>query len=113
MASEGECVEISSFVRGYHAYIDIRVPAIDEVLRLGNKPTNAQDRRAVAVKKNGQIFGQVPKGFLSAVFYFLNRPCIKGVVKITGAKVIIVEEDMAWNSCACIVFWVLNTTCDD
>lgn len=87
MASEGKCVEISSFVRGYHAYMDIWDPAIDEVLRLENEPTNAQDRRAVAVKKNGQIVGHVPKGFSSAVFYFLNRPCNKGVVKITGAKV--------------------------
>ena len=39
------------------------------------------------MKKNGQIVGHVPKGFSSAVFYFLNRPCNKGVVKITGAKV--------------------------
>ena len=70
MASEGECVEISSFVRGYHAYMDIWDPAIGEVLRLDNEPTNVQDRRAVAVKKNEQIVGHVPKGFSSPVLLF-------------------------------------------
>ena len=87
MASEGECVEISSLSEVTMLIImDIWDPAIDEVLRLENEPTNAQDRRAVAVKKHGQIVCHVPKKFSSAVFYCLNRPCNKGVVKNNWSK---------------------------
>ena len=87
MASQGECLEIRSFVRGYHVYMDTWDPTVGEILHLENEPSNSQDRKAVAVKTNGRIVGHVPRGFSSAVFYYLSRPCNRGVVEITGMKI--------------------------
>ena len=64
-------------------------PTIGEILHLENEPSNSQDQKAVAVKKLkiGRNVGHVPRGFSSAVFYCLSRPCNSGVVEITGAKI--------------------------
>ena len=89
MASEagGECLEINSFIRGYHAYMNMWDPMIGEILQLESEPDNLQDPRAVAVKKQGQTVGHIPKCLSSAVFYYLARSCNTGVVEITGRKV--------------------------
>ena len=56
-----EVLEISSFVRGYHAYLDVWTPAIGEVLLVKPEPTNEKDSKAVAVLKEDVIVGHVPR----------------------------------------------------
>ena len=56
----GDFVEVSSFVRGIHAYKDLWEPSIGEVLLLQREPENSQDKLAVAVLKSGRVVGHVP-----------------------------------------------------
>ena len=44
-------IQIESFVRGYHAYMDIWNPVIGEELQLKREPENTRDGYAVAVVK--------------------------------------------------------------
>ena len=44
-----QSVKCSTFIRGYHAYMDIWTPIEDEMLRLIPEPINFVDRNAVAV----------------------------------------------------------------
>ena len=62
-------------------------PVVREELQLEREPENMEDQRAVAVKKNGQVVGHMPRNIAPAVFHFLARPCNAGVVEITGHKV--------------------------
>ena len=78
-------VEISSYVRGVHAYKDIWEPREGEVLLLKCEPDNVEDRFAVAVIKSEQIVGHVPKTLAPVVIK--ERGCKKGTVRITGKRV--------------------------
>ena len=80
-------VEISSYVRGVHAYKDIWEPREEEVLLLKREPDNVEDRFAVAVIKSEQIVGHVPKTLAPVVSQFSKRDCNKGMVRITGKRV--------------------------
>ena len=86
--SVSSCAEISSYIRGYHAYQDVWQPALGEILLLQREPTNAKDSLAVSVmKSNNTIVGHVPAN-LSALFsHFLMRTCNKGIVEVTGARI--------------------------
>ena len=42
-------LEIQSFARGYHAYMDIWTPVIGQTLLLKREPTNPKDKNAVAL----------------------------------------------------------------
>ena len=42
---------INSYIRGYHAYMDVWTPVLNEELILKSEPTNDRDSNAVAVKK--------------------------------------------------------------
>jgi hypothetical protein len=53
-----EMLSKESFIRGYHAYMNIWTPVEDEILRLIPEPTNSVDRNAVAVMEEEQIVGQ-------------------------------------------------------
>ena len=50
-----------SNVRGYHVYKDVWEAAIGEVLVCEREPRNAEDRYAVAVKKDETIVGHLPR----------------------------------------------------
>ena len=82
-----EHLEINSFMRGYHVYMNIWDAVIGEKLELVREPTNLQDQTAVAVKKDQQIVGHIPKRLSSAMFHFLSRPCNSGCVEVTGSKI--------------------------
>ena len=69
----GRCLEINSFVRGYHAYMDVWDPVIGEILQLEREPSNLKDQKAVAVEKNGMIVSHQPANLSSTAFYFLAR----------------------------------------
>ena len=81
------CLEINSFVRGYHAYMDVWDPVIGEILQLEKEPSNRKDQKAVAVVKNGEIVGHLPAILSSTVFYYLTRSSSSGIAKISGQKV--------------------------
>ena len=83
----GRCLEINSFARGYHAYMDIWDPVIGEILQLEREPSNLKDQKAVAVMRNGEIVGHLPANLSSTAFYFLARSSKSGVAKISGQKV--------------------------
>ena len=80
-----EVLEISSYIRGYHAYMDIWEPAIGETLLTKMEPTNDKDSRAVAVVKDGEIVGHVPLNLAPKLFQFLRREVNKAFVEVTGA----------------------------
>ena len=77
-----EMLSAESFIRGYHAYMDIWTPVEDEMLRLIPEPTNSVDRNAVAVMKEGQIVGHVPFNLSSIISLLL-----KAFARVTGGKV--------------------------
>ena len=87
VSSVSSCVEVASFIRGYHAYQDVWQPVVGEVLLLQREPSNMKDRQAVSVMKSNLIVGHVPAN-LSALFsHFLSRTCNKGTAEVTGARV--------------------------
>jgi hypothetical protein len=85
--SETDMLEISSFVRGIHAYKDRWEPRIGEVLSLQREPDNSEDQLAIAIMKSGSVVGHVPRNLAPIFFPFLKRSCNKAYVKITGQKV--------------------------
>ena len=80
-------LEISSFIRGYHAYMDVWEPRIGEVLMLQREINNPADQLAVAVVKSGVTVGHVPYNLAPVLSHFLNRATNTGVAEITGDKV--------------------------
>ena len=52
---------IASCIRGYHIYKTVWKARIGEVLPCAREPTNAIDRYAVSVFKNGTVVGHLPK----------------------------------------------------
>jgi len=87
MAESELFIQLESFVRGYHEYMDIWNPVLGEELPLQREPENAINEQAVVVLKDSQIIGHVARQFSSIVFYFLARPCNKGTAKVTGSKI--------------------------
>ena len=79
-----EMLSTESFIRGYHAYMDIWTPVEDEMLRLIPEPV---DRNAVAVMKEGQIVGHVPFNLSPIISLFLRRDVNKAFARVTGGKV--------------------------
>ncbi len=75
-----QVLEIISYVRGYHAYMEDWTPTIGESLLVKPEPTNAKDNKAVAVLKD---VGHVPYNLASRLFKFLRS---KAFAEVTGAK---------------------------
>lgn len=82
-----QVLEINSYVRGYHAYMEDWMPTIGECLLVKPEPTNTKDKEAVAVLKDDLIVGHVPHNFASRLFHFLRRDVNKAFAEVTGAKV--------------------------
>ena len=70
-----EMLSTESFIRGYHAYMDIWTPVEDEMLKLIPEPTNSVDRNAVAVMKEGHIVGHNPFNLSPIISLFLKKGC--------------------------------------
>ena len=66
--------DVDSIVKGYQEYQSIWTPEIAEIL--SNESGNSVDKYAVCVKKENEIFGNIPLGkdgkFAKTVFYFLK-----------------------------------------
>lgn len=82
-----ESFTVTSYVRGYHAYMDIWHPYVGETLPLEREPSNPQDSFSVAVKQNGAVVGHIPFNLAPTVSAFLRRSTNSGVVEVTGTKV--------------------------
>ena len=82
-----EVLRISSYVRGYHAYMEVWTPVQDEMLLLKREPTNVADRNAVAVFKEDQVVGHVPFNLAPSISLFLKRDINKAFAKVVGEKV--------------------------
>ena len=81
-------LKVAEFIiRGYHAYKDIWIPVPGEVLILKRKPTNVQDKSAVAIYNEGDVVGHVPYNISSLLSNFLKREtCVlRGMVHILHA----------------------------
>ena len=46
-----ELFHVDSYIRGYHAYLDIWEPKVDELFELQREPQNKEDTNAVAVAR--------------------------------------------------------------
>ena len=86
-------VEVASWIRGYHAYKDCWEVEIGQVLTLQQEPTNPQDKNAIAIIKDSNVVGHMPKGLASTktgvgiIRHFLSKAERKGEVEVTGKSV--------------------------
>ena len=80
--------DLDSFVRGYHAYLDIWKPKVgDENFCLKSENENQHDKFAVAIALKERIVGHVPKN-LSKIFHqFMKIPDCTIGCKVTGKRV--------------------------
>ena len=62
-----------SSVRGHHIYKDIWTPVLGEILVCTQEQTNVHDVYAVAVKKDTNIVGHVPRSISYLCYLFLER----------------------------------------
>ena len=56
-----ETFERESMIRGYHIYKTTWAATVGEELECQRETTNSRDRNAVAVVKNGEIVGHLPR----------------------------------------------------
>ena len=82
-----EVLEINSYVRGYHAYMDVWTPEVGQALLLRQEPANCRNIHAVAVFKDDVIVGHVPYNIAPPFSQFLRREGNKGFAEVTGEKV--------------------------
>jgi len=82
-----------SWIKGYHAYKDSWEKEIGEVLELQHEPKNLQDKNAIAVVRDEEVVGHMPRALASSkqgtgtVRHFLTKPENKGTVKAGGKAV--------------------------
>lgn len=75
-----------SFVRGHHVYLSEWTPTIGEVLVVRRELNNEHDQYAVAVIKEGEVVGHVPKAVSRVVFFFLGYDGNVGFCEVTGPR---------------------------
>ena len=81
-----QVLEISLYVRGYHAYMDTWNPALEQELILKPEPSNYKDKHAVAVLKDDVIVGYVPYNLAPRLSQFLRREVNKAFAEVTEEK---------------------------
>ena len=82
-----EVLEVASYVRGYHAYMDVWVPVEGQALIVKREPYNCKDKNAVAVFKDDAIVGHVPHNLSPRLSQFLMRDVNKAFAEVTGETV--------------------------
>ena len=80
-------VEICSYIRGYHVYMDIWDAVVGQELLLKREPDNSEDSHAVAVRDEEVVVGHIPYNLAPIVERFLRREANKGFAEVTGSKV--------------------------
>ena len=66
-----EALEICSYVRGYHAYMDIWIPFQGQTLLVKREPMNSNDNNAVRIFLEDVIVGHVPYNLAPQFSQFL------------------------------------------
>ena len=79
-------MEIQSVVRGHHVYKCVWTPVNGEELCVVPEDNNNHDPRAVAVMKDGQIVGHVPRELSRILYFFLKQPSSRVLCVITGRR---------------------------
>ena len=83
--------EIHSFIREYHAYMDVWEYEVGETLQLRREVDNEIDAYAVAVVQEDleedRGVGHVPFNFAKPISLFLQRELNDGRVEVTGEKI--------------------------
>ena len=77
---------IESTVRGHHVFKDVWTPYINKQLDVHIEEGNAFDEHAVAVWKDGQVVGHLPREIATTCWYFLRKRNSRIVCKITGHR---------------------------
>ena len=80
-------LEIKSFVRGYHAYMDIWTPEEGERLNLIREPDNIKDKYAVSVMKDCLAVGHVPYNLAPRISQFLKRDINKAFAEVKSKQI--------------------------
>lgn len=74
IVGDGASLEWISYVRGHHVYCQLGwTPVIGELLTLKRQPDNGYDNYAVAVVKNEDVVGHIPKTISRLVSHFLMK----------------------------------------
>ena len=63
----------SSVVRGHHVYKAVWIPALREELIVKAEDGNAHDEHAMAVVKEGNVVGHMPRSISRVSWFFLKR----------------------------------------
>ena len=90
--NDGSAFQFDSYVRGYHAYMNIWEPLLGECLKCVKEPTNEVDKYAVAgVRINflskEVVVGRVSKFISMIVSKFLSLPGHTLSIEVTGKRV--------------------------
>ena len=90
--NDGSAFQFDSYVRGYHAYMNIWEPLLGECLKCVKEPTNEVDKHAVAVFRINSltkevVVGHVPKFISMIVSMFLSLPGCTLSIEVTGKRV--------------------------
>ena len=63
----------SSVIRGHHVYKETWTPYLSEELTTNVEEGNLFDRHAIAVLKNGEIVGHMPRTITRFSWFFVKR----------------------------------------
>ena len=83
---------ISSYIRGYHAYMDIWTPRVgDDTLICQHEENNVYDLHAVSIVHNdlvnNRIVGHVPLNYAPIFHRFLKLPNHRIRCRVTGERI--------------------------
>ena len=79
-------MELQSVVRGHHVYKVVWTPVIGEELSVKSEENNDHDRRAIAVMKDREVIGHVPRELSKILYFFLRRSESSVSCVITGIR---------------------------
>ena len=90
MASEtegaGGSFQLESFVRGHHVYRTSWTPSFGEILPAKRQPTNEYNRFAVAVLKDEEVVGHVPRAISKVTSFFPGYDGNVVFCEVTGER---------------------------
>ena len=100
------CINVESYIRGYHEYVDIWEPKIDEKYELKREPETKKYLDAVAIVKSSRgstetsglshvnavnetvdVVGHIPKNMAPYVSKFLKRASNSASVTVKGKRI--------------------------
>ena len=90
--NDGSAFQFDSYVRGYHAYMNIWKPLLGECLKCVKEPTNEGDKHAVAVVRINSlgkevVVGHMPKFISMIASMFLSLSWCTLSIEGTGKGV--------------------------